>query len=59
LKGLLAKWHVVVIVALAEGEVVVGLVAYDLDKLERARREYDIMILPSAQNIDDIASRLP
>jgi aminoglycoside 3-N-acetyltransferase I len=42
LKGLLAKGHVVVIGALAEGEVVVGLVAYDLDKFERARREYYI-----------------
>jgi aminoglycoside 3-N-acetyltransferase I len=42
LKGLLAKEHVVVIVALAEGEVVGGLVAYELDKFERARREYYI-----------------
>lgn len=47
LKGLLAKEHVVVLAAL-EGEALVGgLVAYELDKLERARREvyiYDLAV---------------
>ncbi len=47
LKGLLAKEHVVVLAAL-EGEALLGgLVAYELDKLERARREvylYDLAV---------------
>ena len=45
LEALLAKTHVVVLAALAGDEVVGGLVAYELDKLERARREvyiYDL-----------------
>jgi aminoglycoside 3-N-acetyltransferase I len=45
LEGLLAKEHVVAIVALAGEEVLGGLVAYELDKFERARREmyiYDL-----------------
>lgn len=47
LEGLLAKEHVVVLVALAGEEVVGGLVAYELDKWERARREvyiYDLAV---------------
>ena len=42
LAGLLAKEHVVVLVAVAGDEVVGGLVAYELDKPERARREFYI-----------------
>jgi aminoglycoside 3-N-acetyltransferase I len=48
LAALLAKEHVVALVALVSGgEVVGGLVAYELDKLERARRElyiYDLAV---------------
>ncbi|MFC4171253.1 AAC(3)-I family aminoglycoside N-acetyltransferase [Microvirga sp. GCM10011540] len=47
LEGLLAKEHIFVIVALAGEEVVGGLVAYELDKFERARREvyiYDLAV---------------
>ncbi len=47
LEGLLAKEHVVALVALAGDEVVGGLVAYELDKFERARREvyiYDLAV---------------
>ncbi len=42
LAGLLAKEHVVALAALAGDEVVGGLVAYELDKFERARREFYI-----------------
>jgi aminoglycoside 3-N-acetyltransferase I len=42
LKGLLAKEHVVAVVALAGEEVLGGLVAYELDKFEKARREFYI-----------------
>lgn len=42
LEGLLAKEHIVVLVALAGEEVIGGLVAYELDKFERARREFYI-----------------
>jgi len=42
LEALLEKDHVVIIVALATNEVIGGLVAYELDKFERARREYYI-----------------
>jgi aminoglycoside 3-N-acetyltransferase I len=44
---LLAKEHVIALVALAAGQVVGGLVAYELDKFERARREvyiYDLAV---------------
>jgi aminoglycoside 3-N-acetyltransferase I len=44
---LLGKEHVIVLVALAAREVVGGLVAYELDKFERARREiyiYDLAV---------------
>jgi aminoglycoside 3-N-acetyltransferase I len=47
LAGLLAKEHVVALVALAGDAVVGGLVAYELDKFECARRElyiYDLAI---------------
>jgi aminoglycoside 3-N-acetyltransferase I len=47
LAELLAKEHVIALVALADGDVVGGLFAYELDKLERARREvyiYDLAV---------------
>ncbi|MGI9169087.1 MAG: AAC(3)-I family aminoglycoside N-acetyltransferase [Caulobacteraceae bacterium] len=47
LEGLLAKEHVVALVALAGEAVLGGLVAYELDKFERARRElyiYDLAV---------------
>lgn len=47
LTALLAKEHVIALVALAAGDVVGGLVAYELDKFERARREiyiYDLAV---------------
>ena len=42
LETLLAKDHVVILAAIAGESVVGGLVAYELEKLERARREYYI-----------------
>lgn len=47
LRGLLAKDHVIALVAVVEDAVVGGLVAYVLDKFERARREvyiYDLAV---------------
>jgi len=47
LAALLAKEHVIALVALAVGKVVGGLVAYELEKFERARREiyiYDLAV---------------
>lgn len=47
LETLLAKQHVIPIVALSEGEVIGGLVAYQLDKFEQARSEiyiYDLAV---------------
>lgn len=47
IEGLLASEHVIALVALAGGAVLGGLVAYELDKLERARREiyiYDLAV---------------
>ena len=47
LKRFLAREHVIVLVALRAGEVVGGLVAYELEKFERARREiyiYDLAV---------------
>lgn len=47
LRDLLAKEHVIVLVALADGTVVGGLVAYELPKLEQVRREiyiYDLAV---------------
>lgn len=48
LADLLAKEHVVVVVALADDEVVGGLVAYELEKFEQARREFYIYDLAVA-----------
>jgi aminoglycoside 3-N-acetyltransferase I len=42
LEALLAKEHIVTIVALAGEEVVGGVVAYELEKLEKARSEFYI-----------------
>ena len=47
LTEVLAKDHVIALVAMAGEEVVGGLVAYELDKLEQARREiyiYDLAV---------------
>jgi aminoglycoside 3-N-acetyltransferase I len=47
LESLLAKDHVIALVALAGDEMVGGLVAYELDKFEQARREiyiYDLAV---------------
>ncbi|HEX6118851.1 MAG TPA: AAC(3)-I family aminoglycoside N-acetyltransferase [Dongiaceae bacterium] len=47
LQGLLAKEHVIVLAALADGALAGGLVAYELDKLEQAKREmyiYDLAV---------------
>lgn len=47
LREVLGRPHVVVLVAAAAGEVVGGLVAYELEKLEQARREvyiYDLAV---------------
>ena len=44
---LLAKEHVIPLVALSEGQVIGGLVAYELDKLEQERSEiyiYDLAV---------------
>src|ERR671916_1697687 len=48
LEGLLAKEHVVALVAMAGEEVLGGLVAYELDKFERERREFYIYDLAVA-----------
>jgi aminoglycoside 3-N-acetyltransferase I len=48
LSAWLARPHVVVIAALAQGEVVGGLVAYELEKFERARSEFYIYDLAVA-----------
>ena len=48
LQGVLAKEHVIAVVAISGEEVLGGLVAYELDKFERARRElyiYDLAVL--------------
>jgi aminoglycoside 3-N-acetyltransferase I len=47
--SLLAKEHVVALAAMAGGEVVGGLVAYELDKFERAGREFYIYDLAVAE----------
>ena len=47
LEALLAKEHVIALVAVAGEDVLGGLVAYELDKFERARREvyiYDLAV---------------
>jgi aminoglycoside 3-N-acetyltransferase I len=48
LEGLLAKEHVIALVAMMNGEVLGGLVAYELDKFERMRREFYIYDLAVA-----------
>jgi aminoglycoside 3-N-acetyltransferase I len=60
LAELLGKEHVVVLVATAGDGVVGGLVAYELDKLEQARREiylYDLAV-HSGHRRQGIATRL-
>jgi len=50
IKGLLAKEHVVVLVAISGEDVIGGLAAYELDKFERMRREvyiYDLAVATS------------
>jgi len=49
-KGLLAKEHVIVLVAMSGEDVVGGLAAYELDKFERMRREVYIYDLAVATN---------
>jgi aminoglycoside 3-N-acetyltransferase I len=47
IEEVLAKDHVIVLAALQDGAVAGGLVAYELDKLEQARREvylYDLAV---------------
>ena len=59
-RGLLAKEHVIALAALVESAVVGGLVAYVLDKFERARREiyiYDLAVA-EAHRRQGIASSL-
>jgi aminoglycoside 3-N-acetyltransferase I len=60
LSALLAKQHVIALVALAQAEVVGGLVAYELHKFERARSEiyiYDLAVA-EAQRRRGIATAL-
>ena len=49
LHSLLSKEHVFALVAVDEGKVLGGLVAYELDKAERARREFYIYDLAVAE----------
>jgi aminoglycoside 3-N-acetyltransferase I len=49
LEGLLGKEHIIPLVAVADGEVVGGLVAYELDKFEKMRREIYIFDLAVAE----------
>jgi aminoglycoside 3-N-acetyltransferase I len=60
-REVLSKPHVIVLVALDErGEIVGGMVAYELDKLESARREvyiYDLAVA-EAHRRQGIATRL-
>jgi aminoglycoside 3-N-acetyltransferase I len=47
LSALLAKDHVIALVAIVAGRIVAGLIAYELDKFEQARRElyiYDLAV---------------
>ncbi|MDX3905822.1 MAG: AAC(3)-I family aminoglycoside N-acetyltransferase [Pigmentiphaga sp.] len=60
LRKTLDKDHVIVLAALEAGHVVGGLVAYELDKLERARSEiylYDLAVASSRRR-RGIATRL-
>jgi aminoglycoside 3-N-acetyltransferase I len=59
-RQVLGKEHVIVIVALARGTVIGGLVAYELYKLERARSEiyiYDLAVA-EAHRRQGVATRL-
>jgi len=59
-EALLGKEHVIALVALLDGAVVGGLVAYELDKFEQARREiyiYDLAVA-EAQRRRGIATAL-
>ena len=59
-REVLGKAHVIALVALKNAAVVGGLVAYELDKLERARREvyiYDLAVV-AAHRRQGIATRL-
>jgi aminoglycoside 3-N-acetyltransferase I len=49
LEDLLGKEHIIPLVAIAEGEVIGGLVAYELDKFEQMRREIYIYDLATAE----------
>jgi aminoglycoside 3-N-acetyltransferase I len=60
LEALLARPHVIALIALQSGTVVGGLVAYELDKFEQARREiyiYDLAVA-EAQRRRGIATAL-
>jgi aminoglycoside 3-N-acetyltransferase I len=60
LEEALAKEHIIVLVASVDGEVAGGLVAYELDKFERMRREiyiYDLAVA-EAHRRQGIATRL-
>ena len=60
LESLLAKEHVIALVALTDDQIVGGLVAYELDKFEQARREiyiYDLAVA-EAQRRRGIATAL-
>ena len=50
LEALLGKEHIIVLVACLRGAVVGGLVAYELDKFEQARREIYIYDLAVAED---------
>lgn len=50
LSSLLAKEHVIALAATGEGRVLGGLVAYELEKFERARREIYIYDLAVAED---------
>jgi hypothetical protein len=57
LQGLLAKEHVIAIVAMTGDEVIGGLVAYELDKFERIGVNSTSMTWPWVQSIAAGASR--
>jgi aminoglycoside 3-N-acetyltransferase I len=60
LEALLARDHIIPLVALSDGDVIGGLVAYELDKFEQQRREiyiYDLAVA-EAQRRKGIAEGL-
>ncbi len=60
LKKLLAREHFIALVALVDGEVVGGIAAYELEKLEQERSEvyiYDLAVLESFRR-NHIATKL-